>query len=99
MDGYTCKYSDIQDWEIVCIGETYYGFLSGTGRSVADAPLTPYDWDRLLDAYHCWKVLLGYTEPEFQNRAGLMHLLHFDVAIELFLHRKLREKMDLKRIF
>ena len=100
MDGYENKHFPwVHGWEITCIGDEYYRLLRLTGRNMSDALLTSIDMDQLLDAYHYWKILLGYSKPDFADRDGLMCLLHFDVAIELFLHRKLREKQELKLIF
>ena len=100
MDGYENPYPfDIMDWEIVCIGDEYYRMLRGSGHSMSDAPLTNADLDLLLDAYRSWKRMLDRLQPDFADRDGLMHLLHFDVGIELFMHRKLREQQVLKWIF
>ena len=89
MDGYVRKHFDIQDWEIVSIGDEYYRFLAASGHTRSNYELTQEDLDRLLDVYHYWKILLDCGEPEYMDMDCLLHSLHFDVIIELFCRRKL----------
>ena len=99
MDGYVSKYPDIQDWEIVCIGDEYYRLLTASGYSRYEAELTDEDLDRLLDVYHYWKILLDFRTPKFTDMELLLHSLHFDVIIEIFCQRKLGLRQRLQWIF
>ncbi len=99
MDGYVSRHIDIQDWEIMRIGDEYYRFLTASGHPRREAELTPEDLDRLLDVYHYWKILLNCRELEYRDMYFLLHSLHFDVIIELFCQRKLGIRQRLQWIF
>ena len=99
MEGYTCKYFDIQDWEITRIGDEYARIVRAYGRDAEDAILTEDDLNRLLDVYHYWKILLGCKNVQFSDMEWLLHNLHFDVAIELFCQYKLGTGQTLRWVF
>lgn len=99
MDGYVSRYIDIQDWEIVCIGDEYYRFLTTSGHPRSESELTKEDLERLLDVYHYWKILLGCEAPSYEDMGFLLHSLHFDVIIELFCQRKLGMRQRLQWVF
>lgn len=99
MDGYNNRHLDIQDWEIISIGDEYYRLLRASGHPRSDAELTDTDLDQLLDVYHYWKILLGCRYPRYADMAFVLHVLHFDVIIELFCQHKLHMKQKLTWIF
>jgi len=99
MEGYECRHLDVKDWEIVALGDEYYRMIRALGYTSSYAPLSNEDLDQLVDVYHYWKILLGHRFPRFEDMNDLLHCLHFDVIIELFCHRKLRQKLGLDLIF
>lgn len=99
MDRHETRYPDIQDWEIVAIGDEYYRMLRISGYGMDVAPLTNEDLDQLLDVYHYWKILLGCNNLRLVDMERILHSLHFDVIIELFCQRKLRLRQSLSWIF
>ena len=99
MDGYKTRYADIQDWEIVQIGDEYYRFVMASGNSRWGAELTDEDLDHLMDVYHYWKILMDCRFPAYEDMGLLLHSLHFDVIIELFCQRKLGMRQQLRWMF
>lgn len=95
MDGYESRYLDVKDWEVVAIGDEYYRLLRASGHMPDAASLSQEDLDQLVDVYHHWKILLGCQTPGLMEMDDLLHALHFDVIIELFCHRKLRQQQKL----
>ena len=98
MDGFERRYFDVEHWEIVSIGDEYYRLLRASGVKESSAPLTQTDLDQLEDVYHYWKILMGCEHPRLSDMPDLLHCLHFDVIIELFCHRKLRQAQRIEWI-
>lgn len=98
MDDYENKYLDVRDWEIVAVSDEYYRMLWASGCNLNAAPLSQEDLEQLIDVYHYWKILLGCQTPKYEEMGYLLHGLHFDVIIELFCHRKLRQQQKLEWI-
>ena len=100
MDGYQIKHFDIHSWEVVCIEEEYYRLLRCAGHKVTDAMLTDEDRDMLLDVYHYWKILYEHRFPTLEDMDLILHMLHFDVILELYCYHKIgRAYHGLRYIF